>query len=182
MAAAPWLPPAVTNPLASSDQVVATKAAVAPASAALLSTSPASAPASSSRIVVEFPGGKRVDARVGAFTIATDQPVSAGGQASAPAPFDLFLASIAACAGIYALGFCQARNLSTEGLRVEQEVVEDPTTHLPTEIRLRVTPPVGFPERYRDALVRAVDGCKVKKTVLRQPTFAVSLAEAPAVA
>lgn len=135
----------------------------------------AAAAAKASTIVVEFPGGKRVAARVGDFTVMTDQPVSGGGDASAPAPFDLFLASLATCAGIYALGFCQARQLPTEGLRIEQEVVADPVTHLPTEIRLKVTPPVGFPERYRDSLVRVVDGCKVKKTIMRAPTFAVEL-------
>ena len=83
-------------------------------------------------IMVTFPGGKRVDAQVGNFVIATDQPVSGGGGEAAPAPFDLFLASIATCAGIYALGFCQARGLPTEGLVLEQEVIDDPATHLPT--------------------------------------------------
>jgi ribosomal protein S12 methylthiotransferase accessory factor len=143
------------------------------AAAAVVATPPARP-----SIVVSFPGGKRVDAQVGGFTIATDQPASGGGADSAPAPFDLFLASIATCAGIYALGFCQARGLATDGLRIEQEVIDDPATHLPAEVRLRVTPPVGFPERYRDALVRAVDGCKVKKTIARQPVFAVALADA----
>lgn len=142
------------------------------------SATPVAAPPARSSIVVEFPGGKRVDARLGAFTLATDQPIAAGGADSAPAPFDLFLASIATCAGIYALGFCQARGLSTDGLRIEQEVIDDPATHLPAEIRLRVTPPAGFPERYRDSLVRAVEGCKVKKTLARPPVFAIQLVAA----
>lgn len=140
-------------------------------------TTTTAAPLARPSIVVTFPGGKRVDAQVGGFTIATDQPAAGGGADSAPAPFDLFLASIATCAGIYALGFCQARGLATDGLRIEQEVIDDPATHLPAEVRLRVTPPTGFPERYRDALVRAVDGCKVKKTIARQPVFAVTLAD-----
>src|SRR5690242_16184098 len=71
---------------------------------------------------VTFPGGKRVAANVAGRVIRTDQPASLGGEDSAPAPFDLFLASIATCAGIYVLGFCQARNLSTEGLAVRQRV------------------------------------------------------------
>lgn len=131
-------------------------------------------------ITVTFPGGKRVDAHVGAFTIATDQPAAAGGAESAPAPFDLFLASIAACAGIYALGFCQARGLATEGLRLEQDVIDDPATHLPARVVLRLTPPRGFPARYREALARAVDSCKVKKTIARAPAFAVELTAADA--
>ena len=52
-----------------------------------------------------------------------------------------------------------------------------PQPALPAQVRLHVTPPVGFPERYRDALIRAVDGCKVKKTIARQPLFTVALAD-----
>ncbi|WP_091348654.1 OsmC family protein [Anaerobranca gottschalkii] len=43
---------------------------------------------------------------------------AAGGEGSAPTPFDLFLSSIATCAGVYALGFCQSKGLSTEGLKL----------------------------------------------------------------
>src|SRR5215471_4208280 len=58
-------------------------------------------------IEVSFPGGKRVDAQVGEFAIRTDQPEALGGAGTAPTPYDLFLASLATCAGIYVLGFCQ---------------------------------------------------------------------------
>jgi ribosomal protein S12 methylthiotransferase accessory factor len=83
-------------------------------------------------IQVSFPGGKRVDAQVGAFTIRTDQPTEGGGEGSAPAPYDLFLASLATCAGIYVLGFCQARGIPTDGLALTQRHELDPDTHLPT--------------------------------------------------
>lgn len=122
-------------------------------------------------IPVTFPEGKRVDARVGRFVVQTDQPAALGGTESAPAPFELFLASIATCAGIYALGFCQVRQISTEGLGLTVWVDDDPDTHLPRGFRLEVTPPVGFPEKYRAALLKAVDGCKVKKTIAALPQF-----------
>jgi len=128
-------------------------------------------------IEVSFPGGKRVDARVGAYVAHTDQPVDLGGDGSAPAPFDLFLASLATCAGIYLLGFCQARGLSIEGLALRQHVDVDPGTKLPHRIRLEVRLPASFPEKYRAAIVRAVEGCKVKKTMLAAPAIEVSLAE-----
>lgn len=131
-------------------------------------------------IQVTFPGGKRVDAIAGDFTLRTDQPVDHGGADSAPAPFTLFLASLATCAGIYALGFCQARGLSTEGLSILQHVEEDPTTHLPSRFTLEVTPPVGFPEKYRSALLRSVEGCRVKKTIAAQPAFEVRLVDSEA--
>ena len=125
-------------------------------------------------IEVTFPGGKRVDARVGAFVLRTDQPADLGGEGSAVAPFDLFLASIATCAGIYALGFCQARGLSTEGLTLRQHVDIDPATKLPTRIRMELQLPASFPEKYRASIVRAAESCKVKKTIALQPTIEVT--------
>jgi putative redox protein len=135
------------------------------------------------QIEVSFPGGKRVDARVGAHVICTDQPPGLGGQDGAPSPFDLFLASIATCAGIYVLGFFQARGLSTEGLSVIQHVDLDETTKLPAKIRLELRLPASFPENYVSAVVRAAEGCKVKKTLAAGPKIEVAasrLADTPA--
>lgn len=122
-------------------------------------------------IEVTFPGGKRVDARVGEYVIATDQPVSLGGEGGAPAPFDLFLASIATCAGIYVLGFCQARNISTEGIRLVQESTSE-NGRLKT-VRLVITLPPAFPEKYVTAVKAAAAGCKVKKTMFDPPEVIV---------
>lgn len=124
-------------------------------------------------IQVRFPGGKRVDAVLGKHVVTTDQPAEGGGEDSAPAPFDVFLASIATCAGIYALGFCQARGLSTEGLSLSQHVDYDEQTHLPSNIRIELTLPEGFPEKYRSAIVRAAERCKVKQTIAALPSFEV---------
>lgn len=128
-------------------------------------------------IEVSFPGNKRVVAQVGAHRIETDQPLELGGQDLAPAPYDLFLASLATCAGIYALGFLQARGLPSEGLRVHQHVELDPHSKLARSVRLELTLPAGLPEKYRVALVRAVESCKVKKTLAAAPSFEVLLEE-----
>jgi len=131
-------------------------------------------------IEVTFPGGKRVDAQLGPFVVRTDQPVEAGGAGSAVAPFDLFLASLATCAGIYVLGFCQARGLSTEGIGLRQHLDVDPATKLPSHIRLELTLPASFPDKYRAAVVRAAEGCKVKKTMAAAPLIDVVVAQAEA--
>jgi putative redox protein len=126
-------------------------------------------------IEVLFPGGKRVDARVGSFEVRTDQPPDLGGQGSAVAPFDLFLASIATCAGIYVLGFCEARGLSTEGIRLVQRVEMAPGAKLPSRIRLELTLPESFPAAYRAAIVRAAQGCSVKKAIAAAPNIEVAV-------
>ncbi|HMN61100.1 MAG TPA: hypothetical protein PJ988_12085 [Anaerolinea sp.] len=45
-------------------------------------------------MIIEFPGGAKVDATFGGFTVKTDQPPMGGGDGSAPSPFETFLASI----------------------------------------------------------------------------------------
>jgi ribosomal protein S12 methylthiotransferase accessory factor len=124
-------------------------------------------------IHVSFPGGKRVDAEVGGHLIRTDQRREAGGAETAPEPFTLFAASIGTCAGLYALGFCRARELPTEGLSLRESLVFDENTHTLTAVDIDVHLPRGFPERYRDALVRAVEGCAVKKAIQARPEFRV---------
>lgn len=123
-------------------------------------------------IQVSFPGGKRVDAQADGFTIKTDQPIDAGGAGSAPEPFTLFLASIATCAGIYVVGFCQARGLSTDGISLVQRSEHDEKRRL-RHVTLEVRLPADFPPQYRDAIARAAAACKVKKTLADPPTFDV---------
>ena len=120
---------------------------------------------------ITFPGGVRVDAELEGRRIQTDQPASAGGTGSAPEPFALFAASLGTCAGFYVLRFCQARELPTQGLAIRQRLRFDEGRL--TEVQLDVELPEGFPEKYREALVRAAEGCKVKKAIEAQPRFVV---------
>lgn len=126
---------------------------------------------------VSFPGGMKVNAQYRGHTIATDQPVAAGGTDTAVAPFDLFLASIATCAGFYAMRFCEQRSIATTGLNLTLEPVRDEQTHRLTTVRLELTLPDGFPEKYRDAIVRAVDQCAVKRALADPPQFDVTVKE-----
>jgi ribosomal protein S12 methylthiotransferase accessory factor len=129
--------------------------------------------------IVTLPGGKRVDARIGNHVVRTDQPVSNGGEDTAPPPFDLFLASIGTCAGIYVAGFCEKRGLPTEGIRLVQRSHVDPESGVLVRLELEIEVPASFPEKYREALVRVADGCKVKKTIQAQPVFEVKTVVGP---
>ncbi len=124
-------------------------------------------------MTVSFPGGARVDAQFGHHTIRTDQPVRGGGQDSAPAPFTVFLASIATCAGIYVLGFCSQRGLPTDGITLKQRVEVDPRTGMVAKIGIDITVPPDFPEKYHEALIRAANQCAVKKHLEHPPAFDV---------
>ncbi len=122
-------------------------------------------------IEVVFPGGKKVDANYNGFTIKTDQPIRGGGDGSAPAPFDLFLASIGTCAGIYVLGFCQQRGIPTDGMKIVQRMEIDPIRRGIGAIMLEIQIPPQFPEQYKDAVIRSAELCAVKKHIQDPPKF-----------
>jgi len=121
-------------------------------------------------MIIDFPGGSRVDAHFDNYTIPTDQPPVG----SAPTPFDTFLSSIGTCAGIYVLGFCQQRNLPTEGIRIVQRMHSNPTSHMVEKIDLEIQVPSVFPEKYRASLINSAELCKVKKHLEHPPKFDVT--------
>ena len=125
---------------------------------------------------VTFPGGLAVDAHCKGHLIHTDQPEKNGGDDTGPAPFDLFLASIATCAGFYALRFCEKRGFPAEELAVTLEPVRDPENKRVATIRIEVHLPQGFPEKYHSAVLRAIDQCAVKRHIVSPPDFDVQIA------
>ena len=134
-------------------------------------------------MVIDFPGGARVDAHFGPFTVKTDQPSQGGGQNSAPTPFAVFLASVGACAGLYVLGFCRQRGISTEGMRLVQNLEVDPHTGMVSKVNLDIQLPPGFPEKYRAAVIRSAEQCAVKKHFEHPPAFEINtVAAQPAMA
>lgn len=123
-------------------------------------------------MLIDFPGGQRVDAHFGGFTVSTDQPPAS----TAPSPFDLFLASIGTCAGIYVLGFCRQRGLPSAGIRILEKVNHSPATGMVDKIQLEIQVPPTFPDKYRDSLIRSAELCAVKKHLEHPPRFEISTA------
>ncbi len=128
--------------------------------------------AGANEIVVTLPGGRRVDAQLPGHLVRTDQPRDNGGENTAPSPFDLFLAAIGTCAGIFVQGFCAKRELPTQGIRiVERPHYGEDGALAGVDIDIQVPP--SFPEKYRDALVRVADQCSVKRAIQARPQFSV---------
>jgi putative redox protein len=123
---------------------------------------------------VYFPGNLRVDADYKGFTITTDQPESAGGDGSAPSPFELFIASLATCAGIFMLGFMKQRGIDPAGSGVLLTTEPGAAKGMLGKVNLELRLPDGFPEKYEAAVIRAVDQCTVKRHIMDPPEFAVT--------
>jgi putative redox protein len=125
---------------------------------------------------IRFPGGKKVEALFNDFTVTTDQPVADGGSGSAPSPFELFLASIGTCTGYYVLSFCQKNNIATENMRLTVSIQRNPGTHLVENIRIDIHVPPEFPEKYKNAVVKAADACAVKRHLNKPPKIDIIVA------
>lgn len=126
---------------------------------------------------ITFPGGKKVYATTDdGMVIQTDQAAKYGGQGSAPTPYTLFLASIGTCAGIFVLGFCQERNIPTEGIELTQRI-EYVTNALGQSvmdtIAIDIKVPADFPEKYHNAIIKVADQCAVKRTIANPPKFEI---------
>jgi len=118
---------------------------------------------------ITFHGGKKVYAEYNGFVLKTDQPRDAGGENTAPSPFELFLASLGTCAGFYVLSFCQQRGIDASGIELNQRMERDPKTHLIGSIDIEIVLPASFPEKYRAAVVQAAQSCTVKKHLQAPP-------------
>ena len=127
-----------------------------------------------SEMEITFGGNKKINAAFNGFEIKTDQPRSAGGDGGAPSPFDLFLASLGTCAGIYAVGFLQSRKLSTEGFKILISFDFDPKSHLIKKVAMKMRLPKDFPPQYKPAILKAAELCAVKRHLQNPPDFEIT--------
>jgi putative redox protein len=122
---------------------------------------------------ITFEGGKVVTAHTRGHLIRTDQPLDNGGDNSGPTPFDLYLASIGTCAGVYVKSFCDNRQIPTDNIRIIQSTEFDEATGLPVNITVDIQLPPDFPEKYRASVINVAELCKVKKSIAKPPEFSV---------
>lgn len=129
-------------------------------------------------INVSLDGNKCVSAQVGNHVIKTDQPVRHGGEDSAPAPFELFMASVGCCAGFFVQEYCASKGVSTEGISItlkKQRNTEGEFTGFITCINI----PDSLPQKYHSILKNVAKQCSVKKVIMDRPEFVVETASVP---
>lgn len=118
---------------------------------------------------------QKIQAQFDGFSVIADQPLSNNGDNSAPSPFDYFLASTALCAGYFVKAYCQPRNLPTEEISITQTNVKDPENKYKHTFNITIQVPSSFSEKDRNGLLKAVEGCSVKKAIQQIPDFKVEV-------
>lgn len=128
--------------------------------------------------VVTFPSPTRIQARAKGLTVEVGPPPDRGGDPEAYGPFDVLLCSLATCTGFQVADFLRERGFDTTdaGVRIDAERSEE--THLLERISIEIDVPAGFPDKYRDAIVRAAGLCFIKQQLGQKPEIATSVAVA----
>ena len=104
------------------------------------------------------------------------------GDGPLPAPPVLFLGSLAACAGAFAVHYLKARGLPFAGLVVEGEAPHLEEPRRLGDVTLRVVLPGAVEERHLLPLQRSVDLCTLKNTLARPPAVTATIVSAVAAA
>lgn len=113
-------------------------------------------------IKTKYAGNMKVDVEIGGFTVHTDLPSDYKGDNTAPNPFDLFLASFAACTAVFALFYLDKHGLSREGVNVALDP-QYTKQGLAQSAKVLVTIPQNFPQEHESGLKAMVESCKVGK-------------------
>ncbi|MBU3538466.1 OsmC domain/YcaO domain-containing protein [Polynucleobacter sp. UK-Gri1-W3] len=124
-------------------------------------------------IKVNFLDKLRLEAKFDDFTIIADQPIRYKGDGSAPGPFDYFLASSALCAAYFVKLYCDARNISTENIRLSQNNIVDPENRYQQIFKIQVELPEDISATDRQGILRSIERCTVKKVVQAGPEFVI---------
>ena len=128
-------------------------------------------------IKVNFLDNLRLEAKFDDFSVIADQPIRYKGDGSAPSPFDYFLASSALCAAYFVKVYCNARDISTENIRISQNNVVDPEDRYNQIFQIQVELPESISDKDRTGILRSIDRCTVKKVVQTGPEFKIETVE-----
>jgi len=108
-------------------------------------------------------------------TIVSDQPQDNGGNDMGMTPPELLLASLGSCAAYYAAEYLRTRKLADTGVSVSVDAEKLKGPARIGNFQIRVQSPVDLTPEQREAMIRSVEHCLVKNTLLNTPEIQVSL-------
>ena len=129
---------------------------------------------SQTQITAEYVDNVRFEVRTRGHRVLCDQPVHNGGDDDGMAPPEFLLASLAACAGYYALRYLSARGIPAQGLQVgvTAEKALQPARLASFDIDI-TAPDLGSEQEA--GLLRAVNACLIHNTLMHAPVIRTTI-------
>ncbi|WP_321474878.1 OsmC family protein [uncultured Paludibaculum sp.] len=126
-------------------------------------------------LTVNYLGDVQFEAEARGHKIICDQPLDNGGADEGMTPPELLLASLATCAGYYAVQYLKARNLSSEGLRIRITAEKAKAPARLDQFVIAIETPGVLEEKDVEGVRRSAEKCLIKNTMLATPTIAVEV-------
>ena len=112
-------------------------------------------------------------------TVVCDQPQENGGADSGMTPPEFLLGSLGACAAFYAAEYLRTRKLASSGVVVSVTAEKLKAPARLGNFKIRVLSPVNLTMEQKDGMMRSVEHCLVKNTLLNLPQMEVVLEVPP---
>lgn len=125
------------------------------------------------KINVNYLENLKLEACFDDFNVVADQPIRYKGDGSAPGPFDYFLASSVMCAAYFVKVYCNARNISTEGISLSQNNIINPENRYKQDFILEIELPDHISKKDREGILNSMDRCTVKRVIQNNPEFII---------
>lgn len=120
-------------------------------------------------------GNVRFSVQARNHSLLCDQPAENKGEDTGMTPPELMLASLASCAGYYAVEYLKTRGLAETGVRVTvaAEKLKGPARL--GDFTIRVHCPVALSEEQTLGLTRSVEHCLIHNTLLHPPSITLTI-------
>ncbi len=125
------------------------------------------------QVNVRFLDNLRIEASFDDYTIVSDQPVRYKGDATAPGPFDYFLASSAMCAAYFVKLYCKTRDIPTDDIRITQQNTVDPDNRYQQDLHLQIDLPANLSKKDKAGIIASMERCTVKRVIQNNPSFKI---------
>jgi putative redox protein len=119
--------------------------------------------------LVRYKDGVRFEVEARGHRIICDQPLDNGGTDAGMTPPEFLLASLATCAGFYAVQYLHTRKLDAAGLEVRVTAEKALGPARLASFRIEIEVPKLTDERHREGVLRAAKACLIHNTLLAPP-------------
>ena len=131
-------------------------------------------------IRIEHLNNTKFAATVRGHRVICDQPPANGGAGEGPTPPEFLLISLGTCAGFYAASYLKNHGLNLAlGVSVKADKLAGPVRL--GKFRIEIGVP-GLPSEHEAGMLRTINACLIKNTLLHAPEIETLLAPAMAAA
>lgn len=131
-------------------------------------------------VIVNHLGAVQFEVTARQHKIICDQPAENGGSDEGMTPPEMLLASLASCAGFYAVQYLRKHAPETKhGTRVRVTAEKAKSPARMENFRIEVEVPIQLTEEQRKGVETAVHHCLIHNTLLNPSKIELDLVEAP---